>query len=210
VHADIDGTFDLVLCAYALHHLDDLDRTLRGIRQLAAPGGRVVLIDNVAPRPAVPRSWFWGGAPHPGGGSAAAPPAQGPGVGAVPTQHRPSLAGPPDQRPVPQPRDVHPALQQRVTRRQVHRAVSHPRPVLGRPDPPPAFPGHCCASVTDPPARMPMLLATAAPKGSTPVQPSENSATDSCCGPLPRRRSKAGGLPATRRARERRGDGRAP
>jgi ubiquinone/menaquinone biosynthesis C-methylase UbiE len=60
VHADIDGTFDLVLCAYALHHLDDLDQTLRGIRQLAAPGGRVVLIDNVAPRPAVPRSWLWG------------------------------------------------------------------------------------------------------------------------------------------------------
>jgi SAM-dependent methyltransferase len=60
VRADTDGAFDLVLSAYALHHVDDLDQTLRGIRELAAPGGRVVLVDNVAPRPAVPRRWFWG------------------------------------------------------------------------------------------------------------------------------------------------------
>jgi len=60
VRADTDGTFDLVLSAYALHHLDDLDETLWRIRQLTAPGGRVVLIDNVARRPAVPRRWFIG------------------------------------------------------------------------------------------------------------------------------------------------------
>lgn len=58
VRADFDGTFDLVLSAYALHHVDDLEQTLRGIRELVAPGGRVVLIDNVAPTPAVPRRWF--------------------------------------------------------------------------------------------------------------------------------------------------------
>jgi SAM-dependent methyltransferase len=60
VRADTDGVFDLVVSAYALHHLDDLDQALWGIRELAAPGGRVVLIDNVAPRPAVPRRWFIG------------------------------------------------------------------------------------------------------------------------------------------------------
>ena len=60
VRADTDGTFDLVFSAYALHHLDDLEQALWGIRELAAPGGRVVLVDNVAPRPAVPRRWFVG------------------------------------------------------------------------------------------------------------------------------------------------------
>jgi len=58
VRADSDGTFDLVFSSYALHHCDDLEQTLLGIRELAAPGGRVVLIDNVASRPAVPRRWF--------------------------------------------------------------------------------------------------------------------------------------------------------
>src|SRR6266540_5343818 len=58
VRPEIDGRFDLVLSAYALHHVEDLDQALEGIRRLVAPGGRVVLIDNVAPRPAVPRWWF--------------------------------------------------------------------------------------------------------------------------------------------------------
>ncbi len=60
VRADRDGVFDLVCSAYALHHLHDLDQALRRIRELVAPGGRVVLIDNVAPTPAVPRRWFIG------------------------------------------------------------------------------------------------------------------------------------------------------
>ena len=60
VRADADGVFDLVLSAYALHHLDHLDQALLHIRQLTAPGGRVVLIDNVAPTPAVRRRWFIG------------------------------------------------------------------------------------------------------------------------------------------------------
>ncbi len=52
--------YDFVLSAYALHHLDDheLDPTLGEIRKLVAPGGRVVLVDNVAPTPHVPRRWF--------------------------------------------------------------------------------------------------------------------------------------------------------
>ncbi len=58
VTPDTDGTFDLVLSAYALHHVADLAQTLQGIRDLCAPGGRVVLIDNVADLPSVPRQWF--------------------------------------------------------------------------------------------------------------------------------------------------------
>jgi SAM-dependent methyltransferase len=53
-----DGLFDLVLSCYALHHVDQLDHTLRGIRNLLTPGGQVILIDNVDPRRRVPRSWF--------------------------------------------------------------------------------------------------------------------------------------------------------
>jgi len=58
VTPDTDTTFDLILCAYALHHVADLAQTLHGIRGLCAPGGRVVLIDNVADHPSVPRQWF--------------------------------------------------------------------------------------------------------------------------------------------------------
>jgi SAM-dependent methyltransferase len=52
------GRFDLVLSAHTLHHVGDLDATLDRIRELVAPGGRAVLVDNVAARPAVPRRWF--------------------------------------------------------------------------------------------------------------------------------------------------------
>jgi SAM-dependent methyltransferase len=58
VRAHTDGTFDLVLSTHVLHHVEDLDQTLLGIRELVAPGGRVILVDNVAPTPAVPRWWF--------------------------------------------------------------------------------------------------------------------------------------------------------
>jgi ubiquinone/menaquinone biosynthesis C-methylase UbiE len=58
VRADTNGTFDLVVSTHALHHVEDLEQTLCGIRELAAPGGRVVLVDNVAPTPAVARWWF--------------------------------------------------------------------------------------------------------------------------------------------------------
>src|SRR6266508_2111080 len=39
-------------------HVADLAQALHGIRGLCAPGGRVVLIDNVADHPSVPRQWF--------------------------------------------------------------------------------------------------------------------------------------------------------
>jgi SAM-dependent methyltransferase len=58
IRPDLDGRFDLVLSAYALHHIADLEHTLRQVRDLVAPGGRVILIDNVAATHAVPRSWF--------------------------------------------------------------------------------------------------------------------------------------------------------
>jgi len=60
LRVEADGRFELVFSAYALHHVPDLDATLRGIRELVAPGGRVVLIDNVAPQPHLPRRWFIG------------------------------------------------------------------------------------------------------------------------------------------------------
>jgi SAM-dependent methyltransferase len=59
VQPDRDGTFDLVLSAYALHHVDDLDQALRGIRVLVAPGGRAILVDNVHHRASVSRHWLW-------------------------------------------------------------------------------------------------------------------------------------------------------
>ena len=53
-----DGRFDLAFSASTLHHVPDLDGALQRIRSLLAPGGRVVLLDNVAATPAVPRWWF--------------------------------------------------------------------------------------------------------------------------------------------------------
>jgi SAM-dependent methyltransferase len=52
------GRFDLVLSAYALHHVNRLEDTLRGLRRLLSDAGQVILIDNVDPRRRVPRSWF--------------------------------------------------------------------------------------------------------------------------------------------------------
>jgi SAM-dependent methyltransferase len=53
-----DGRFNLVFSVNTLHHVSDLEQVLRQIRDLVAPGGRVVLVDNVAPRPAISRRWF--------------------------------------------------------------------------------------------------------------------------------------------------------
>ncbi len=135
VRAHTDGTFDLVLSTHALHHVDDLEQTLWGIRELAAPGGRVVLVDNVAARAAVPRRWFV---------------AQALRTLAVdlPRRRRPAAEawelfqlsvdpawlGACDRRPVPQPDRVRSALRRGVSGRHVHRPVPHPRDVLGRPD----------------------------------------------------------------------------
>ncbi len=59
VSPEKDGRFDLVSSASTLHHVPDLDVALQGIRNLLTPGGGVVLLDNVARNPAVPRWWFW-------------------------------------------------------------------------------------------------------------------------------------------------------
>lgn len=58
VSPEKDGCFDLVFTAFTLHHVPELDDALQGIRDLLAPGGRVVILDNVASQPAVPRWWF--------------------------------------------------------------------------------------------------------------------------------------------------------
>ncbi len=55
VTLDSDGAFDLVFSAYALHHIEDLDQTLR---QLCTPGGQVIVVDSVDPRRRVPRGWL--------------------------------------------------------------------------------------------------------------------------------------------------------
>jgi SAM-dependent methyltransferase len=47
---DRDGPFEVVLSAFALHHVEDLDAVLKHIRSLVAPGGRAILIDIVGPR----------------------------------------------------------------------------------------------------------------------------------------------------------------
>jgi SAM-dependent methyltransferase len=58
VTPDRDGRFDLVLSTHALHHVVRLDAALLGIRDLVAPGGQVILVDNVDSRRQVPRRWF--------------------------------------------------------------------------------------------------------------------------------------------------------
>jgi SAM-dependent methyltransferase len=54
----IDGRFDLVFSAHALHHVADLPATLTRIRGLARPGGQVVLVDNVDTRGHASRRWL--------------------------------------------------------------------------------------------------------------------------------------------------------
>jgi 2-polyprenyl-3-methyl-5-hydroxy-6-metoxy-1,4-benzoquinol methylase len=53
-----DGQFDVVLCAYTLHHIPELSLGLRHLRSLVAPSGTLVLVDVVDERGMVPRGWF--------------------------------------------------------------------------------------------------------------------------------------------------------
>ena len=51
---DAEG-FDLIFSSTTLHHVPDLPAALTHVRGLLKPHGRIVLIDNVAPRPTVAR-----------------------------------------------------------------------------------------------------------------------------------------------------------
>ena len=44
-----DGTFDLASCGYSLHHMSDPLAVLRELARAVRPGGRVALLDLVAP-----------------------------------------------------------------------------------------------------------------------------------------------------------------
>jgi SAM-dependent methyltransferase len=50
--------FDLVFSSTTLHHLPDLEAALGHLRRLVAPGGMVILVDNIAPRP-TPSRWVY-------------------------------------------------------------------------------------------------------------------------------------------------------
>jgi SAM-dependent methyltransferase len=45
----VDESFDVVFCRSALHHLGDPQRAVAEMRRVCRPGGRVVLVDLVAP-----------------------------------------------------------------------------------------------------------------------------------------------------------------
>jgi ubiquinone/menaquinone biosynthesis C-methylase UbiE len=51
---DAEG-FDLIFSSTTLHHVPDLTAALTHVRGLVRPEGQIVLIDNTAPRPTVPR-----------------------------------------------------------------------------------------------------------------------------------------------------------
>jgi SAM-dependent methyltransferase len=58
MHVVDEEGFDLVYSSTVLHHLDDLDAGLRHLRELVAPGGTAVLIDNIAVVP-TPSRWVY-------------------------------------------------------------------------------------------------------------------------------------------------------
>lgn len=62
-----DGPFDVVLCAYTLHHVPAFVTALEHLRSLCRPGGTVLLVDVVDDRRRVPVA---GCGPKPGVGSA--------------------------------------------------------------------------------------------------------------------------------------------
>lgn len=53
-----DGLFDLVCCRIAGHHFGDPAAAMREMARLLAPGGRLALVDNVAPEDAALDDWI--------------------------------------------------------------------------------------------------------------------------------------------------------
>ena len=53
-----DGQFDLVLSAFTLHHVPDLELALLEMRRLVRPGGQLIAVDVVDDRRRVPRAWL--------------------------------------------------------------------------------------------------------------------------------------------------------
>ena len=64
VSPERDGRFDLVFSAYTLHHVTDLEQTLKQLRGLLTAGGQTLLVDIVGDPGLIethghtPRSYF--------------------------------------------------------------------------------------------------------------------------------------------------------
>ena len=54
----VEGPFDLIATHTTFHHLRDVPATLRRLKTLLRPGGRLLIVDNCSERPAVPR-WVY-------------------------------------------------------------------------------------------------------------------------------------------------------
>jgi 2-polyprenyl-3-methyl-5-hydroxy-6-metoxy-1,4-benzoquinol methylase len=59
---DLEGSFDAIVSHTTFHHLDDVPRTLARLAEHLASGGRLILVDNVSERPAIPSSVYVVGA----------------------------------------------------------------------------------------------------------------------------------------------------
>jgi len=55
---EVEGEFDAIVSHTTFHHLTDPRATLARLRRALAPAGRLLLVDNVARRPALPRHVF--------------------------------------------------------------------------------------------------------------------------------------------------------
>jgi ubiquinone/menaquinone biosynthesis C-methylase UbiE len=54
-HLALTQTFDCIVSHTAFHHLEDISETLRALKASLAPGGRLIVVDNVRRWPLIPR-----------------------------------------------------------------------------------------------------------------------------------------------------------